>query len=144
LYELNVGGPIGIHRQELVVLTPDAQLALMLAKLIEHKVFPARANIAALRAVVRVFAANLNASYQPPVPYLHPMQLVIASDPSESAMQRKDGRHELIEQWRKAAPKVSIWDGPGDHFSLLSPPHVAELAEWMLSKLPRFATRVKA
>jgi len=143
LYELNVGSPIGIHRQDLAMLTPDAQLALMLAKLIEHKVFPARVNIAALRAVVRVFAANLNASYQPPVPYLHPVQLVIASDPSESAMQRRDGRNELVEQWRRAAPKVSIWDGPGDHFSLLSPPNVVDLAEWMLPKLLPFTTEVQ-
>ncbi|QKY12014.1 non-ribosomal peptide synthetase [Janthinobacterium lividum] len=139
LYELNLGSSMGLRAEDLIGLAPDAQISLMLARLIEHKVFPARTGIAALRAIVRVFAANLNESYQPSEPYAHGMHLVIASDPAQAERQRADYRSELVERWRAWAPKVQVWESPGDHFSLLSPPCVQDLAAWLRMTLNRTA-----
>jgi thioesterase domain-containing protein len=35
---------------------------------------------------------------------------------------------DLAAQWAPWAPRMTPWTGPGDHLSILQPPHVAQLA----------------
>jgi arthrofactin-type cyclic lipopeptide synthetase C len=35
-----------------------------------------------------------------------------------------------LEGWVFWSPNITCWHGPGNHFSILKPPHVYVLADW--------------
>ena len=91
---------------------------------------PPRA-LAELRGLWRVFSRNLRAShaYQP---QQYPGRLVL--------LRAAEGPREGLERdlgWGALASEVEVLEVPGDHFSLIAPPHVERLAERLRELLER-------
>lgn len=127
LFEMNCGRPIGIDAGDLAALDHEAQLVLLLARLVELRVMPPRTTLQTLRGLVRVFAANLNAPYQPAGTYDGPLHLVLVPDQTPGSMDMD----ELAAHWREHAPRTRLWPGPGNHITLLAAPHVRDLAAYL-------------
>lgn len=112
-------------------LDHDQQLTLLLTRLIEVKLMPPKTNVKTLRGIVRVFETNLNTNYIPDGLYSGPLHLVgvheIAGDDVDDSINQEDP----ITGWRQHAPKTTFWEGPGNHMTLLSPPNVSRLADWL-------------
>lgn len=129
LYELQANQPIELRAADFESLTADAQVALLLRKLIDVKVLPARATTKMIDGVVRVFRSNLNTCYTPTRVYSHPVHLILATD--------NDGEcvDSVLTEWKYHAPFVQHWQSSGNHLTLLSPPHIDTLAARIAQQL---------
>jgi thioesterase domain-containing protein len=61
--------------------------------------------------------------------------LVTVRDTREEANADERRREKQVEEWRRWAPHLSSWYGPGNHMTLLDDPHVAIVADWWRSGL---------
>lgn len=127
LFELNGATTLGIGAAELAARDHEAQLALLLERLLERQLMPPDTGIGALRALVRVFSSNLNAPYVPHGTYPGPLQLVLAPERAGGVAQLE----QLAARWRVHAPQTRLWPASGNHVSLLAPPHVEALARYL-------------
>ncbi len=130
LFEEKLRRPLHLGAADFEALDPEAQLTLLLARLIESGVMPRGTRIAALRGVVRAFATNVNTRYVLDQPYAGRVHLVAATPDSHSRSQRLQPT-ELFANWRRCAPATELWTSKGNHMTLLNPPHVGELATWL-------------
>jgi amino acid adenylation domain-containing protein len=87
--------------------------------------------LAELRALWRVFSLNLRAShaYQPGH-YPGPLVLLRAAEGPREGLEEDLG-------WGALASGVEVHEVPGDHFSLIAPPHVEQVAERLRELLER-------
>ena len=118
---------------DLAPLPPNAQLDLLLDRLIAAKVMHRRTNIQAMRGIVQVFATNINTSYVPAAPYGGTLHLVKVpqsrgADSPAADVVALDGEEC---DWRKFAPAARYWLAPGNHMTMLGAPHVARLGAWL-------------
>jgi thioesterase domain-containing protein len=58
------------------------------------------------------------------------LQLVLVNDAPGLDGQRATRHEQLASDWRRANPHLTVWHGPGHHFSILKPPHVHALSQW--------------
>ncbi|WP_375765651.1 amino acid adenylation domain-containing protein [Archangium gephyra] len=93
---------------------------------------PARA-LGELRELWRVFVHNLRASREyVPGPYAGRLVLLRAAEGPREGLERDLG-------WGALASQVEVHEVPGDHFSLIAPPHVEQVAERLRELLERAA-----
>lgn len=130
LFALNASAPLGLVAADFASLDAEAQLALLLDKLIAVKLMPARTTIAVLRAIVRVFETNLNTRYRPDAPYPNTLHLVDVAG-REASASAAAVQPRSVGAWFDNVAQVRSWRGPGNHVTLLSAPHVKELAAWL-------------
>jgi thioesterase domain-containing protein len=93
---------------------------------------PMRSKPDMLKGVVRTFGAALRTTYSPSL-YPGPMRLVTVRDTRQEASADARRREKQVEDWRRWAPRLSSWYGPGNHMTSLDDPHVAIVADWWLS-----------
>lgn len=123
--------PLELTAAELAPLDPDRQLSLLLSRLIASEVMPRGTGVPTLRAIMRVFATNLNTEYMPLRPYLAPLHLVLASETMPDARGGYTEQRDVIDQWGQFAPDTRTWIGQGNHVTMLDSPQVDELASWL-------------
>ena len=144
LFDLNLAVPTGLVEADFVGLAHEAQLELMLRRLVESRLMPARTPIAVLRGIVRVFTTNLNTEYVPATRYDGPVHLLAVEDAdagaAAAAQAGADPFAALLADWRVHAPATMLHPAPGNHVSLLNPPHVQQLARWLQPLLNSKAT----
>lgn len=131
LFEMGAEQGLHLTAADFSGLDQEAQLSLLLGRLISAKVMPPRTQLQALRGIVRVFATNLNTAYRPEHPYAGPVHLVGVPDPAELARGISYDPEPLVQRWRQTVPDTRFWRGPGNHMTLLEEPHVKELAAWL-------------
>ena len=136
IMELAAEKSLGIQPAEFESQNTAVQLRLLHEGMIRVGLMPRRSTPDALRGPIRTFGAALRASYRPQRPFPDPVRLALARDPrlDDQADQRE--RQATLEGWRLWSPNITCWDGPGNHFSILDPPHVKTLADWWRSGLP--------
>ncbi|MES2300230.1 MAG: amino acid adenylation domain-containing protein [Pseudomonadota bacterium] len=130
LFEEKLQGSLALEARDFAPLSRDAQLALLLERLIEVKLMPPRTRLQTLRGIVRAFGANINTSYVPERPYEGELHLAAAS-PVPGGRTVRASPDELIARWRGQAPKSKLWTSKGNHMTLLARPHVHELGKWL-------------
>ena len=128
LFEMSAGRSMDLCAADLAGLDHEAQLTLLLRRLIGVKLMPANTDLQLIRGLVRVFETNLNTGYAPEGSYPHPVHLVnVASQNTQAQSEREDA----LAGWRRLAPQASVWQSVGNHMTLLSRPHVDALAAWL-------------
>lgn len=130
IFQMSVERPIALGEADFAALDHEAQLALLLQRLIAVRLLPPRASVQMLRGIVRVFGANLNTDYQPQGAYDGVLHLVSVPDPGHEHERPQDPA-ELLRGWRACAPRTRYWSGPGNHMTLLAAPHVGRLAAYL-------------
>ena len=125
--------PLGIRAADLAGLDHSGRMQLLHKRLVRVGVMPQRSRPDVLIGPMRTFAAALRTAYQPAAPYPDPINLVTVSDPSIDADADLLRRQKLLQEWKRWAPQITSWHGPGNHMSLLQPPHVLTVVDWWRS-----------
>jgi thioesterase domain-containing protein len=106
------------------------QLRLLHEGALRVGLMPRRSTLSVLQGPRRAFGSALRTCYQPCRPYPYPLWLALADDPSLDDQANQRNQEEISRGWRLWAPLITPWRGPGDHFTILKPPHVQILADW--------------
>ncbi|WP_372394034.1 amino acid adenylation domain-containing protein [Xanthomonas sp. NCPPB 3582] len=126
------GVNFGIALERFRYLDQSAQLQEVHAGMVRAGMLPKRSVPDAIRGMVQVFGTALRTAYVPTARFDGPLRLVLAGDPTLDAEHNRLEHQAKIAGWSALAPQLRIWDGPGDHFTTLRPPHVQPLAKWWL------------
>jgi amino acid adenylation domain-containing protein len=115
------GRELDLSREAFEGLDVDAQLRLLMGRLVATGVFPAASRVPQLAALVDLFSANLNTSYLPAARLRG--QLLLITPQAE--------RVEVAEStaaWRTHADEVEHYEAPGNHVTMLRMPAVRCIA----------------
>lgn len=134
--ELAAGRPLGVFRHQLAPLTPAQRLTLLHAAMTRHGLLPARTRPEVMEGPLQAFGAALRASYRPGGVWEGPVCLIQADDPRRSAARNEQDQQRDHEAWRLWAPRLRCWKGPGNHMSMLKPPHVQACVDRWLAAGP--------
>jgi thioesterase domain-containing protein len=130
LFEEKLQRSLSLEAADFEALGHDAQLQLLLERLVEAGVLPPRTRLQTLRGIVRAFGSNVNTRYEPDDTYDGELHLAAAS-PEPAARTARASPDELIARWRRQAPQAHLWTSKGNHMTLLSRPHIHELGNWL-------------
>jgi thioesterase domain-containing protein len=110
-----------------VLEASDARrLEMVHAGAVRVGLLPARSSPQTLAGSFRTFGAALRSAYTPSSVYPGPVRLAFAQ-------RVREGREALrfsTYAWQKYLPNSTSWQGPGNHMTILKPPHVQDLADW--------------
>ncbi|WP_152981821.1 non-ribosomal peptide synthetase, partial [Pseudomonas mediterranea] len=134
--QLASGKSLGIDATVFGAQDDSAQMRLLHAGMVRAGMLPQRSAVDSMRGPARAFGTALRTVYQPQHQYTGPVRLVLANDPTLDTAGNKREQQQMIEGWRKHVPDLSIWYGPGNHFTILKAPHVHNLAAWWQDGLP--------
>jgi amino acid adenylation domain-containing protein len=124
LFELRADCPLDVCADELQLLSPDAQIALVHRRLKTSGLISVNTKPDDLGAIYRTFSTNLRTSYRPQAVCDQPIHLVWVSAGSEPVPAS-------AEPWRAWAPELRLHRAQGNHVTLLQMPDVADLARWL-------------
>ncbi|MGM9516973.1 alpha/beta fold hydrolase [Roseateles sp. DB2] len=141
--ELALGRPLGIFRHQLAPLTPAQRLAALHAAMTRHGLLPTRTRPDVMEGPFQAFGAALRTSYRPTGLWEHPVCLVQADDPRRSAERNTQDQQRDGDGWLLWAPQMRRWKGPGNHMSMLKPPHVQHCVDWWFSQQESFSRPAK-
>jgi thioesterase domain-containing protein len=128
--ELASGASLGIDPAEFEAEDDDGQLRLLHEGALRVGLMPRRSPPSVFSGTRRTFGSALRTRYQPHRPYPNPLRLVLANDPRLDDQANQREHEKILEGWRLWAPLIACWQGPGNHFTILKPPHVQILADW--------------
>lgn len=134
--QLASGKSLGIDATAFNAQDDAGQMRLLHAGMVRAGMLPQRSAVNSMNGPARAFGTALRTVYQPEHQYTGPVRLVLADDPTLDTAGNKREQEEMIEGWRKHVPNLSIWYGPGNHFTILKAPHVHNLAAWWQDSLP--------
>nr|UXB94867.1 non ribosomal peptide synthetase [Pseudomonas syringae] len=107
------------------------QLSLLQSAMVRIGMLPPRMAPQALQGIVRTFASALRTVYRPhSAGYSGRVSLVLVDDPSLDALDNQLEQASAAAGWQQLLPQLALWEGPGNHFSVLKAPDVYSLAAW--------------
>jgi thioesterase domain-containing protein len=122
-----------LSSDEISHLSPEAQLIALRDHLVASEIIPQEMKLAGLRELLQIIKANIRSqlSYQPKM-YQGKITLI-------QGTQAEFG--DLVTKWTPfSSEPLTVYTVPGDHFLMLTEPHVQTLA----SQLQRFLDRIRA
>ncbi|WP_275761271.1 non-ribosomal peptide synthetase [Ralstonia pseudosolanacearum] len=128
--ELALGRSLGIDPAQLHAADEAEQWRLIHAGMVGAGLIPRRSQPGMLRGPIRTFGTALRTPYRPGRLYTGPVRLVLADDPALSREANEREQCRTVSELRGWAPDLVAWRGPGNHFSLLTPPDVQQVAAW--------------
>ncbi len=133
LFEQSAECSLGITLGDLDALVAKRQLELLHERLVRAALLPPFSHADLLLGPIRAFETALRTPYNPKTIYSGTMRLAIVSDAgfNDHANQRRF--LESVNGWQRFAPNLVSWQGPGNHMTVLKPPYVTALADWMLA-----------
>ncbi|MCF5736479.1 syringopeptin non-ribosomal peptide synthetase SypC, partial [Pseudomonas syringae] len=132
--ELAAGKSLGIDRKAFRAQDDIGQMRLLHAGMVRAGLLPQRSSPDAMRGPARAFGTALRTRYQPSQIYTGPVRLVLADDPVLDAAGNQREQQAMVSGWRRCAPDLTVWRGPGNHFTILKAQHVQHLANWWLPR----------
>ncbi|MCF5710563.1 amino acid adenylation domain-containing protein [Pseudomonas syringae] len=128
--QLSTGKSLQIDAASFTAQNDAGQMRLLHAGMVRAGILPARSPVNAMAGPARAFGAALRTRYQPVDGYNGPVRLVLAEDPTLDAANNQREQQAMIDGWKARVPDLSIWYGPGNHFTILKDGHVQSLARW--------------
>jgi thioesterase domain-containing protein len=133
--ELAAEGSLGVERAALARSHGAARLAQIHGGAVRAGLMPARSQPSVLHGCLRTFGTALRTPYRPAAGYQGPVRLVLIPDTRLDAGANETQYRRMEQGWRAVAPQLVCWHGPGNHMTILRPPHAADLARWWLAGL---------
>ncbi len=131
IFEHTAECSLKITLSDLDALDAKGQLELLHERLVRARLMPPRSQADLLLGPVRAFETALRTPYHPQTIYSGPMRLVIVSDAGLDNHANQQKFLESVNGWRHFAPNLVPWQGPGNHMTVLKPPYVTTLADWL-------------
>jgi arthrofactin-type cyclic lipopeptide synthetase C len=128
-FELVLGHPLGVTREEIDKRPPAEQRRILHARLVREGLMPGQSDPDLLIGPLRTFAAAIRAQYVPVGRYEGAARLVLVDDPrlEHDAIQREHWK--VLNGWRVLVPDLSCTHSPANHMTVLKAPHVQLLAD---------------
>jgi arthrofactin-type cyclic lipopeptide synthetase C len=130
---------ISIDEELLATGESELLLAQLHSQLLAAGVLPPRSRPSLLRGPLTTFAAARRTVYSPATPYRGKARVVLVDDPAMDADANLKQRQLYLSGWQSSVSELDSWNGPGNHYSMLRPPHVNALAKWWWDGLSRSA-----
>jgi thioesterase domain-containing protein len=99
-------------------------------QMVRFGLMPKRSSPNAIYGAVRCFGAALRTAYSPKDKYMGAIRLIQVDDVKLSHEENISKQREVAKGWKRYAPMLTEWCGPGNHMTILKKPHVYELAQW--------------
>ena len=131
LTEQSVERSLNLVAGDFDALDYSAQLELLHRHLVAVGIVSRRSTPEVLRGMLRTFATNLRTTYVPSETYPGPVGLVLACDAKDDEATNQRKHKKIAAGWQRFAPGLVTWHGPGNHMTILKPPHIAALADWL-------------
>ncbi|WP_449301162.1 amino acid adenylation domain-containing protein [Pseudomonas citri] len=128
--QLASGKSLGIDARVFGAQDDVAQMRSLHAGMVRVGMLPQRSAVDSMRGPARAFGTALRTVYRPQHRYTGPARLVLANDPTLDSAGNKREQQQMIEGWHRHVRDLSVWYGPGNHFTILKAPHVHRLAAW--------------
>jgi thioesterase domain-containing protein len=127
--EMKTQQSLGLTAGTLQSLDNAARIELLRERMISTGLIESRFGVADLQRVIRVFACALRANYFLDKPYCAPVHLILANASALGGDTPRIQNEDLIARWKRWAPEITSWVGPGNHMTILDPPQAQILAE---------------
>jgi hypothetical protein len=128
IFEHILGYPLGVGRSDLEIRNEAAQRKLLHDRLLSEGLVSRHSDPDILRGPLLTFATSLRTQYRPAGPYMGPVQLVLVDDPDLDEDANRHIHEHLVKGWKQWAPNLIYIHAPGNHMTVLKPPHVKMLA----------------
>ncbi|SDX46163.1 arthrofactin-type cyclic lipopeptide synthetase C [Pseudomonas syringae] len=129
--QLSSGKRLDIDPKTFADCDYTTQLNLLQNAMVRIGMLPPRLAPQALQGIVRTFASALRTVYRPQVAgYSGRVSLVLVDDPTLDALDNQLEQASAAAGWQHLLPQLAVWQGPGNHFSVLKAPDVYSLAAW--------------
>ncbi|RMS19048.1 Amino acid adenylation [Pseudomonas savastanoi] len=129
--QLSAGRSLEIDPQVFADSDGDTQLHLLQQAMVRVGLLPPRLAAQALQGIVRTFASAIRTVYRPePGGYSGRASQVLVDDPQLDALDNQLEQASSATGWQHLIPQLTLWQGPGNHFSVLKAPDVYSLAAW--------------
>jgi len=128
--ELAAQRPLGVSGAAIEQLDHGGRLRLVHERMVAVGLLPRRSHPDMLTGSIRAFGAALRAGYRPATAYSGPLSLAFASDPRLGAADNARRHDDVFAGWSRWAPFATRWNAPGNHMTMLQPPHVQLLSDW--------------
>ncbi|QKZ05038.1 amino acid adenylation domain-containing protein [Pseudomonas eucalypticola] len=132
--QLASGKPLGLPAEAFAEADDSTQLQWLHAAMTNVGLLPPRMSPQALHAIARTFASALRTVYVPRGGYDGPANLVLVSDPTLDSAGNQREQVAMVSGWQALLPQLAVWEGPGNHFSVLKAPDVYSLAAWWFER----------
>jgi thioesterase domain-containing protein len=126
--ELILERSLRIGRNHLAPLKEGEQRALLHAAVVREGLLPAVSHPDILRGLLNTFGTSLRTSYRPRTGYPGPVRLILVDDVRLDGAGNRRRQEETVQGWRAWCPSLSLATAPGNHLTVLKPPHVNFLA----------------
>jgi thioesterase domain-containing protein len=140
-FEMVLGRPLGLKRAEIDMQPEAVQRTLLHERLVAEGLLPSRTTPDVLQGPLRTFAASLRAHFMPKQAYSGPMRLVLVDELKLDEIGNWRNQQLIMSRWKHWAPNLEYVHGPGNHLTVLKPPHVKILAALLQEELSRTAYR---
>ncbi|WP_458368259.1 amino acid adenylation domain-containing protein [Pseudomonas lijiangensis] len=128
--QLSSGKSLNIDAAAFAAQNDAGQMRMLHAGMVRAGILPARSPVTAMNGPARAFGAALRTRYKPAHRYDGPARLVLAEDPTLDAANNQREQQSMLEGWKSHVLDLSVWYGPGNHFTILKDGHVQRLAQW--------------
>ncbi|WP_237385709.1 thioesterase domain-containing protein [Xenorhabdus sp. Sc-CR9] len=122
LYNMMINQPLPLTKQDLEGLTHNEQILCLHQALVHARLFTANSPVSLLEGVVQVMQANLNTCYTPRAQYDGCVHFINAKEKNIDEIQ------DSVSQWENYASQLDTMLASGNHMTMLSMPHVRQLA----------------
>lgn len=127
--ELSFEEKLSIDEQLLSAGSFDPLVRQLHDAMLAKGLVPASSEARMLKGPLTAFAAANRCRYTPRSPYTGKVLLILARDPSLDPAEDAQERARISSEWRTYARNLVDRLGPGNHFSILRPPHVERLID---------------
>jgi len=133
LVEMSSDKSIHVPKEALLHRTHGTRLEVLHEAMVRARILPRTTHPSLLRGPTSVFSSALRTSYVPRGFYSGKARLVLLPKTDTSEPQNKLRQTRTAAAWRAWVPNLEVWEGPGNHMTVLQPPNVAQLAAWWIN-----------
>ncbi|WP_232443892.1 alpha/beta fold hydrolase [Burkholderia ubonensis] len=126
--EQATGRPLGIERDALFCADRRGQWAMLHRGMVDARIIRSGAGLHDVQGIVRTYGTALRTAYRPADVYAGCATLVLAADGDDA--ERGFVPDDVLSGWRRFAPRMAMWRCPGNHYTMIRPPHVERFAQW--------------
>ncbi|WP_232459460.1 alpha/beta fold hydrolase [Burkholderia ubonensis] len=126
--EQATGRPLGIERDALFRADRRGQWAMLHRGMVDARIIRSGSGPRDVQGIVRTYGTALRTAYRPADVYAGRATLVLAADSDDA--ERAVVPDDVLSGWRRFAPRMAMWRCPGNHYTMIRPPHVERFAQW--------------
>jgi thioesterase domain-containing protein len=127
--ELLVGHSLNLELSHFEGRKEGAQMRLLHERFVIEGLLPKRSTAELLRGPLRAFSMALRTSYIPRQAYCGQVRLLLADDDQDDESFNMRRHLGIVQGWRQWAPNLVYKHSPGNHMTMLKPPHVYSVAQ---------------